>query len=169
MDYFCTMPSPLGTLTASSDGAALTGLWIEGQKYFARTLNKDSVEQGLLLFEVLSVWLDRYFSGKEPDYMPLLNPGGSPFQKTVWDMLRALPYGQTTSYGALAKQYEALNEGKRCSPRAIGGAVGHNPISILIPCHRVVGADGSLRGYAGGIDKKIQLLQLEGAIPRRQD
>jgi methylated-DNA-[protein]-cysteine S-methyltransferase len=119
MDYFCKIPSPLGTLTAASGGEALTGLWIEGQKYFARTLNKDSVEQNLLLFDVLDVWLDCYFSGKEPDFMPLLKPGGSPFQKSVWDMLRTIPYGQTTSYGALAQQYEALNKGRYSKDPAI--------------------------------------------------
>jgi methylated-DNA-[protein]-cysteine S-methyltransferase len=165
MDYFCKIPSPLGTLTAASNGEAITGLWIEGQKYFALTLDKGAAEQNAPPFEQLHAWLDRYFSGKEPDFMPPLMPRGSAFQQSVWDLLRKVPYGQTTTYGTLAKQHGERSGGKS-SPRAIGGAVGHNPISILIPCHRVVGADGSLTGYAGGVDKKIWLLRLEGIVDR---
>jgi methylated-DNA-[protein]-cysteine S-methyltransferase len=161
-------------LTVASDGENVSGLWIEGQKYFARTLEqnpieksfkeKDSAERDLPLFENVRTWLDCYFSGREPDFMPPLMPKGSPFQKSIWNILCKIPYGQTTTYGEIANPYEAQNNGKRTSPRAVGGAVGHNPISIIIPCHRVVGAGGSLTGYAGGIDKKIQLLQLEGVL-----
>jgi methylated-DNA-[protein]-cysteine S-methyltransferase len=162
MDYFCVVPSPIGTLTAASDGEAVVGLWIEGQKYFARTLREDSVERHVPVFDSVRAWLDGYFSGREPGFMPPLKPRGSAFQQSVWEMLCGIPYGQTTTYGALAQRYGERSRGKPTSPRAIGGAVGHNPISILIPCHRVVGADGSLTGYAGGADKKTQLLRLEG-------
>jgi methylated-DNA-[protein]-cysteine S-methyltransferase len=162
MECFCKIKSPVGMLTVSSAGETVLGLWIEGQKYFAHTLEKNAVEQNLPIFECVRTWLDCYFSGKEPDFTPPLMPKGSPFQKSIWDILCKIPYGQTASYGEIAKQYETQNKGKHTSPRAIGGAVGHNQISIIIPCHRVVGSDGSLTGYAGGIDKKIWLLQLEG-------
>jgi methylated-DNA-[protein]-cysteine S-methyltransferase len=162
MEYIHKIKSPLGQLTVSSDGQNISGLWIEGQKYFAKTLEKDVLEQNLPVFETLEKWLALYFSGGEPDFMPPLNPRGSPFQKSVWNNLCKIPYGQTTSYGELAKQFDRENKGKHTSPRAIGGAVGRNPISILIPCHRVIGKNGSLTGYAGGIAAKTMLLKLEG-------
>jgi methylated-DNA-[protein]-cysteine S-methyltransferase len=164
MEYMCKMQSPVGMLTVSSDGENVLGLWIGGQKYFAHSLAKDSVERNLPVFDSVRKWLDCYFSGKEPDFMPPLMPKGSPFQKSIWNILCKIPYGQTTTYGEIAKQYEVQNKGNRTSPRAVGGAVGHNQISIIIPCHRVVGTDGSLTGYAGGIDKKIRLLQLETGV-----
>jgi methylated-DNA-[protein]-cysteine S-methyltransferase len=163
MEYRHTIKSPLGTLTAASDGQNISGLWIAGQKYFARTLEKNAPEKNLPVFEALRKWLDVYFSGRAPDFMPPLVPKGSPFQKLVWHSLCAIPYGQTTSYGELAKQFERENKGARTSARAIGGAVGRNPISILIPCHRVLGKNGSLTGYAGGLDAKRTLLALESA------
>jgi methylated-DNA-[protein]-cysteine S-methyltransferase len=151
-------------LTVSSDGKNISGLWIEGQKYFARTLEKGYEERDLPIFESVRKWLDCYFSGKRPDFMPPLKPEGSPFQKSIWNILCKIPYGKTAGYGEIAKQYEAENKEKHTSARAVGGAVGHNPISILIPCHRVLGANGNLTGYAGGIDKKIQLLKLENIV-----
>ena len=108
-------------------------------------------------------WLDVYFSGREPDFTPKLHLIGSDFRQAVWALLLQIPYGQTTTYGALAKQLAEINSGKRVSAQAVGGAVGHNPVSIIVPCHRVVGSDGSLTGYAGGIEKKIRLLTLENA------
>ncbi|MDR0768638.1 MAG: methylated-DNA--[protein]-cysteine S-methyltransferase [Dysgonamonadaceae bacterium] len=162
MEYINKIKSPVGILTVSSDGQNISGLWIEGQKYFAKTLGKDVLEQDLPLFKTVRQWLDIYFSGKEPDFMPPLMPKGSPFQKTIWNYLCKIPYGQTTSYGELAKQFELENEGKPMSARAIGAAVGHNSVSIIIPCHRIIGKNGDLTGYAGGIDIKIKLLQLEG-------
>ncbi|GHU68805.1 methylated-DNA--protein-cysteine methyltransferase [Bacteroidia bacterium] len=161
MEYISKIESPIGTLTVSSDGENISGLWMEGQKYFARTLEKDSAEQNLPLFENVRKWLDSYFSGKAPDFILPLKPRGSPFQQSIWNILCTIPYGKTVSYGEIAKQYNTQNKEKRTSARAVGGAVGHNPISIIIPCHRVVGANGNLTGYAGGIDKKTQLLQLE--------
>ncbi|MDR2027494.1 MAG: methylated-DNA--[protein]-cysteine S-methyltransferase [Prevotellaceae bacterium] len=161
MEYIYKIKSPVGILTASSDGQNVCGLWMEGQKYFARTLGNDVLEQNLPIFEDVQRWLDVYFSGREPDFMPPLMPKGSPFQKSIWDNLCKIPYGQTTTYGELAKQFDLENKGKHTSPRAVGSAVGRNPVSIIIPCHRVVGKNGSLTGYAGGIDTKIKLLRLE--------
>ena len=108
-------------------------------------------------------WLNLYFSGSVPDFTPPLHPIGSDFRQEVWALLLQIPYGQTTTYGALAKQLAEINGGKHVSAQAVGGAVGHNPVSIIVPCHRVVGSDGSLTGYAGGIEKKIRLLTLENA------
>jgi methylated-DNA-[protein]-cysteine S-methyltransferase len=161
VEYVQKIKSPVGILTVSSDGQNISGLWIEGQKYFGRTRENDFLEQDLPVFEDARKWLDVYFSGREPDFIPPLMPKGSPFQKSVWHSLGKIPYGRTTSYGELAKQFE-LDHGKHTSARAIGGAVGHNPISILIPCHRVIGKNGDLTGYAGGIDRKVKLLELEG-------
>ena len=162
MEYIHKIKSPVGILTVSSDGKSISGLWIEGQKYFAKTLGKDILEQNLSIFEVVQNWLAIYFSGREPDFMPPLMPKGTPYQKSVWDALCKIPYGQTTTYGKLAKQFEVQNDGRHSSARAIGSAVGHNPVSILIPCHRVIGQNGNPTGYAGGIDKKAKLLKMEG-------
>jgi methylated-DNA-[protein]-cysteine S-methyltransferase len=158
MEYICEIKSPVGILTVSSDGNSISGLWLEGQKYFARTLEKDVSEQNLPIFDSVRKWLDIYFSGKEPDFMPPLMPKGNPFQKSIWDILIKIPYGKTTTYGEIAKCAHT-------SARAVGNAVGHNPISILIPCHRVTGKNGSLTGYAGGIEKKMHLLKTEGVLP----
>jgi len=151
-------PSPVGALTVASDGENIIGLWLEGQKYFAATLSGEAIEKELPVFEEARHWLDIYFSGREPDFLPPLAPRGSEFRRTVWGELLRIPYGETVSYGEIAKRL-----GGKTSARAVGGAVGHNPISIIIPCHRVVGAKGSLTGYAGGVEKKKQLLRLEQA------
>lgn len=156
--YTCRVSSPLGMITLASDGTGITGLWIEGQKYFAAKLKEDTVEKELPVFDETKRWLQEYFSGKEPDFVPLLTPSGSPFSLSVWKLLREIPYGSLTTYGRIAA---SLGRPRAC--QAVGNAVGHNPISILIPCHRVVGTGGSLTGYAGGIDKKIKLLELEKA------
>lgn len=162
MIYLCNIPSPLGMLTSASDGESITGLWIDGQKYYASTLSKtDICEQKLPVFDRLEEWLICYFAGKEPSFMPPLAPQGSPFRQAVWNLLLKIPYGQVSTYKELARQVAAQIGRQHMSAQAVGGAVGHNPISILIPCHRIVGTNGSLTGYAGGIDKKIQLLQLE--------
>jgi methylated-DNA-[protein]-cysteine S-methyltransferase len=162
MEYTQKIESPLGILTLSSDGQNICGLWMEGQKYFARTMEQDAADQDMPVFAKVRKWLALYFSGREPDFMPPLMPRGSPFQKAIWNMLRKIPYGQTTTYGELARQFALENDGSCTSPRAVGGAVGRNPISILIPCHRVLGKNGGLAGYAGGIGKKMKLLRLEG-------
>ena len=159
--FTTTLPSPLGPLTLASDGAAITGLWLAGQKYFASTLDiHASPAPDLPVFGQAAAWLDAYFSKAPLPAMPPLAPSGSPFRQAVWALLREIPYGATTTYGALAQALRA--RGIAAAPQAVGGAVGHNPISILIPCHRVVGTNGSLTGYAGGVEKKRFLLELEG-------
>ena len=154
--------SPLGGITISSDGSALTGLWFDGQKYFASTLSADYKTKDLPVFTEAKRWLDIYFSGREPDFTPPLSLNGSAFRMAVWQILQSIPYGQTITYGHIARQLAAQQGKTKMSAQAVGGAVGHNPISIIVPCHRVVGVGGSLTGYAGGIDKKVQLLELEG-------
>lgn len=164
MHYIEKYTSLLGNITLASDGENLIGLWMEGQKYFASGLGDYITGRTLPVFEDAKKWLDIYFSGKNPEFMPKLKPEGTPFQQAVWDILKEIPYGELTTYGAIAKQIAARTEKKSMSAQAIGGAVGHNPISIIIPCHRVVGSDGALTGYAGGLDKKKKLLELEGAL-----
>lgn len=163
MQYTSRYTSPLGEILLAADDIGLTGLWFDGQKYYARGLGEMAVEKALPVFDRAKKWMDIYFSGQEPGFTPPLHLIGSEFQKAVWELLRAIPRGQTVTYGHLAKILAA----KRCqagmSAQAVGGAVGRNPISMIVPCHRVVGADGSLTGYAGGIEKKIYLLELEKA------
>lgn len=164
MYYQTTYPSPVGVLTLAADETdALAGLWIEGQKYHGSTIHEEMAEKDdIPIFDMAKRWLDRYFAGKNPEIAGLpLSPLGIGFRQRVWDILRGIPYGEVTTYGAIARHI-ALQTGKNVSAQAVGGAVGHNPISIIIPCHRVVGADGSLTGYAGGLDVKIKLLALEG-------
>lgn len=167
MNTIFSYPSPLGAITLASDGEGLTGLWFEGQRYFGAGLDIHR-EIGLTpVFDQAVGWLELYFSGKEPNMLPLLGPGGTPFQQKVWRLLRAIPYGQVVTYGQLAKRL-AEQEGKKVmSARAVGRAVGHNPISLMIPCHRVVGFGGSLTGYAGGIERKKRLLAMEGVLLTR--
>ena len=164
MQYIDHYRSPLGDILLAADEIGLTGLWFEGQKYFALYLDEEHEERALPVFEQAKRWLDVYFSGREPDFKVPLHFVGTDFQNQVWEILYAIPYGQTTTYGKIAEQIAAKRGLKRMSPQAVGGAVGHNEISVIVPCHRVVGANGSLTGYAGGIDKKIALLQLEGAL-----
>lgn len=162
MLYTSHYASPLGVMTLVSDGTALVGLYFDGQKYAAQGLDATRTQKNLLIFEEARRWLDVYFSGRKPDFTPPTAPAGTAFQQSVWEILRTIPYGETTTYGAIARRIEQ-NTGCRMSAQAVGGAVGRNPISILIPCHRVVGTNGSLTGYAGGIDKKERLLRWEGA------
>lgn len=162
MTYLTKLASPLGPLSLASDGEAVTGLWLDGQKYFAAGLEADTEEQpDLPVLRQAEAWLNAYFEKRELPPLPPLAPRGSEFRQKVWKLLLEIPFGETTTYGALTERLKAA--GVPASPQAVGGAVGHNPISILIPCHRVVGADGSLTGYAGGVDKKRFLLELEGA------
>lgn len=164
MYYSTRYNSPVGTLTLASDGKSLCGLWLDGQKYHGATLPSMPVEDDSAKpFADARSWLDAYFAGENPpiDRVPLA-PIGSDFRQRVWRILTEIPYGQTTSYGAIAKQVAQETGRAHMASLAVGGAVGHNPISIIIPCHRVVGADGSLTGYAGGLERKIALLQLEG-------
>ena len=160
MIYTWKYDSPLGPLTLAEENGALVGLWMQGQKYFPRD---QKARQGFTpTLEQTAAWLDRYFAGCRPEMSALsLNPKGSEFRREVWDILRRIPYGETTTYAAIAAQI-AKNRGiPRMSAQAVGGAVGHNPISILSPCHRVVGSGGSLTGYAGGLERKQWLLDWE--------
>lgn len=161
MTYLTTIPSPLGELFLASDGQAVTGLWIAEQKYFAATLENNAQRYPELpVFRQAEDFLEAYFGRAPLPSLPPLSPKGSPFRQAVWALLREIPYGRTVTYGALAGALRA--RGISASAQAVGGAVGHNPISILIPCHRCVGAGGSLTGYAGGLTKKQFLLTLEG-------
>lgn len=164
MQYISHYDSPMGRMTMAAEDNMLIGLWFDGQKYFAATLGKDAEEAELPIFEEVTQWLDMYFRGECPRNMPRMNPKGSEFRRQVWQWLLTIPYGEVTTYGELAKKIAERRGLKSMSAQAVGGAVGHNPISIIIPCHRVVGSDGSLTGYAGGIEKKEALLKLEGAI-----
>jgi methylated-DNA-[protein]-cysteine S-methyltransferase len=161
--YTSIYPSRLGDILLAVDEIGLTGLWFFGQSYFADTLPAEQIAQETPILAQAREWLDEYFSGKEPDFTPTLHPMGSPFRQAVWKLLLQIPYGQTTTYGEIARQLEKLQNRPHMSAQAVGGAVGHNGISIIIPCHRVVGTKGSLTGYAGGLDKKMALLELEHA------
>ena len=165
MYYSTTHSSPLGRLTLACDGDNIVGLWMEGQKYFGGTiLNAVTEKNDVPVLHAAKKWLDSYFAGEKPDISELpLAPAGGEFRQGVWSILREIPYGELTSYGDIAKKMAAKLNRKSMSSQAVGGAVGHNPISIIIPCHRVVGANGSLTGFAGGVKKKIQLLEHEGA------
>ena len=163
--YSTRYDSPLGELMLASDGESLTGLWMDGQKYHGSTLFKDIVEKDdLPVFEKTEKWLNEYFAGNNPPIADVpLAPIGKKYQQDVWKMLCDIPYGTTTSYGKIKNKIIEIPGNERMTSRLVGSAVGHNPISIIIPCHRVVGFDGNLTGYAGGLDRKVLLLDLEGA------
>lgn len=163
MIYKSYYQSPIGKLLLASKNNKLIGLWIEGQKYYLVNLNEELQENNEEEILVKTKeWLDRYFKGEKPQISELeLEPIGSEFRKNVWKLLCQIPYGEVTTYKNIAENMAKIMNKKQMSAQAVGGAVGHNPISIIIPCHRVVGIDGSLTGYAGGIDKKIKLLELE--------
>ena len=156
MKYVQRRLTPLGRITLASDGEALTGLWFDGQRYFAAGLDGGAEERSLPVFDMAGRWLDIYFGGEDPGFTPPLRPEGGAFRLSVWRHLLTVPYGGTTTYKEIAA---ALGS----SARAVGGAVGRNPISLIIPCHRVIGADGSLTGYAGGLERKKKLLDIEKA------
>lgn len=164
MQYTQNYESPLGRVLLASDGESLTGLWFDGQKYFGSTLTGQHEQKALPVFGETVRWLDIYFGGQEPDFTPPLSmQQSSSFRREVWEIMLAIPFGQTMTYGAIAAELARQRGIDKMSAHAVGGAVSHNPISIIIPCHRVVGTNGSLTGYAGGIDKKVQLLTLEKA------
>lgn len=164
MQYTGKYKSPLGNILLAADEKGLTGLWFEGQKYFARCLDKEHEEKNLPVFRDAKRWLDTYFTGKEPNFKLPLHFTGTSFQNEVWEILYTIPYGKTITYGEIARLLSQKKGLAQMSAQAVGGAVGHNEISIIVPCHRVVGASGNLTGYAGGIDRKIKLLKLEGAL-----
>lgn len=164
MLYKTFYESSLGNILIVSDENNIIGLWFEGQKYFLANIKDDITQKDdLPILQSAKLWLDQYFAGQKPNIADLkLAPRGNDFRLTVWKILCEIPYGQLTTYGEIAKKVAIVMNKESMSAQAVGGAVGHNPISIIIPCHRVVGSHGSLTGYAGGIDKKIKLLQLEG-------
>lgn len=164
MIYSTNYLSPVGIINLASDGKCLIGLWIEGQKYFAGSVSEDMTETNdIPIFNQTKDWLDRYFAGTKPAVSELpLAPIGGDFRQNVWGILCQIPYGTVITYGDIAKKMAQKMNKPNMSAQAVGGAVAHNPISIIIPCHRVVGTSGSLTGYAGGIDKKIWLLTHEG-------
>ncbi|GHV70098.1 methylated-DNA--protein-cysteine methyltransferase [Spirochaetia bacterium] len=164
MYYSTTYPSPVGKITLASDGDNLTGLWLEGQKYYGGTISGEMIEQNTIpVFDAAKKWLDKYFAGDKPAISELpLAPVGGTFRQNVWKILCQIPYGKVITYGDIAKKMAVKMNKPNMSSQAVGGAVGHNPISIIIPCHRVVGSNGSLTGYAGGIHTKVKLLELEG-------
>lgn len=161
MNYTHYYQSPLGGITMASDGNALIGLWFDGQKYFADTIDKNAPEKSLPIFNETDRWLDIYFTGSCPHFTPPLKVYGTPFQKEVWKILLSIPFGKTMTYGEIANQIAQQNGYKKMSAQAVGCAVGHNSISLIIPCHRVIGCNGNLTGYAAGINRKRQLLALE--------
>jgi methylated-DNA-[protein]-cysteine S-methyltransferase len=181
MKYTHHYDSPLGGITLASDGEALTGLWFDCQQYYGAGLLPEASSADLPIFAETVRWLDIYFSGREPDFTPPLQPQGTPFQMRVWNILLTIPYGKTVSYKDIAEQLAAQEnaenpDGRKSAgkqnpkapasmyARAVGGAVGHNRISLIIPCHRVIGSDGSLTGYAGGTERKYRLLEMENPL-----
>ena len=161
MIYTYEYASPLGTVTLACDEEAIIGLWFNGQKHFGNILPKQTEQREHPLFQEASRWLDVYFSGKEPDFLPPLRYDSTPFRKAVCDIMLTIPYGKTMTYGEIAAKLAKQKGIARMSAQAVGGAVGHNPVSLMIPCHRVVGTNGSLTGYGGGIERKVKLLELE--------
>lgn len=164
MFYQTVYCSPIGNITLGSDGENIVGLWIEGQKYFGDTVKEKMLpNDNLPVLQKAKTWLDRYFRGEKPEISELpLAPIGNDFRQAVWKILCEIPYGEVITYGGIAKKIAAQRGLSRMSAQAVGGAVGHNSISIIIPCHRVVGTNGSLTGYSGGLDLKIKLLDFEG-------
>lgn len=168
MIYKMSYDAPVGKLLLAEKDGALVGLWMEGQKYFLGSVKEDMEEnrESAVLKQTVA-WLERYFMGEKPQIKELpLAPVGSAFRKEIWEMLCEIPYGETTTYGELARKLAKKRGIEKMSAQAVGGAVGHNPISIVIPCHRVIGSDGGLRGYAGGIEKKRMLLEMEGVLAK---
>jgi methylated-DNA-[protein]-cysteine S-methyltransferase len=161
MRYSCELETPLGTMTAAANEESLLGLWFNGQKYFPAAATGWVTQPEHAVFRQLRLQLDRYFAGEKPTQELQLWPQGSAFQLAVWELLLKIPYGETVSYGDLAREIAAARGVRTMSAQAVGGAVGHNPITILIPCHRVVGCGGGLTGYAGGVDRKEALLRIE--------
>lgn len=163
MEYIHRCATPLGSVLLASDGSSLSGLWFDGQKHFARTLCAQHEARMLPVFEETLRWLSLYFDGRDPGFTPPLAPKGTPFQQAVWDILLSVPYGQTITYGSIARRIADAQGLSSMSAQAVGGAVGRNPVLLIIPCHRAVAAGGALTGYAGGLERKQKLLQLESA------
>lgn len=163
MHYTSIYKSPLGEMLLAADDCAIVGVWFKSEKYYAYCLNRENQPKETPIIKELKNWLNLYFQGKMPEFTLPIHMIGTDFQVKVWNILLEIPYGTTTTYSEIARKI-AENKGiERMSAQAVGTAVGRNNISIVIPCHRVVAVNGSLAGYAGGINKKIELLKLEGA------
>ena len=163
MHYLNHYESPLGAMTMAGDGEHLTGLWFDGQKYDRSTIDDDAVLQPRLpVFTQTAQWLDAYFEGADPGFTPPISIEGSDFRKMVTSIMLSIPFGATSTYARIAAEVARRLGRKQMSAQAVGGAVGHNPITLIVPCHRVLASDGSLRGYAGGVDRKERLLEMEG-------
>lgn len=165
MLYIHHYQSPLGGMTMSSNGEALTGLWFDCSQQnssFLQGAKREKTNNFFTIFDEAEEWLNIYFTGRTPDFMPNISLDGTEFQKAIWDILLSIPYGEIITYGEIADKIAKDRGIKRMSAQAVGGAVSHNPISLIVPCHRVVGKKGNLTGYAGGIDNKLRLLRLEG-------
>lgn len=163
MDYVYHYQSPLGGITLTSDGAALVGLWFDKQRFFADSVVQDHEEKSLPVFEQADRWLDLYFSGRDPGFAPPVTLRTTEFRQAVCRIMLTIPYGRTMTYGRIAEIVARQRGVPRMSAQAVGGAVGHNPVSLIIPCHRVIGAGSALVGYSGGLDRKAALLELEHA------
>lgn len=161
MIFATEYPSPLGAITLACDETAVIGLWFNGQKHFGNLLTGETRREETPLLKQAERWLDCYFSGREPDFLPPLRYDSTLFRKLVCDIMLTIPYGKTMTYGEIAAETARRTGRAKMSAQAVGGAVGHNPISLMIPCHRVVGTNGSLTGYGGGIERKVRLLELE--------
>ena len=164
MKHICSYRSPLGDITLEADDRELTGLWFEGQKYYPDLSEKEYDEKETRALSLAKEWLDIYFSGKEPDIKVPMRFSGTAFRNEVCEILLSIPYGKTVTYGQIADMLVKKHGTERMSARAVGGAVGHNRISVIVPCHRVIGSDCSLTGYAGGTERKRELLKLEGVL-----
>lgn len=162
MQYTDYYESPLGKILLAAEADGLTGLWFVGDRHYAENLAEERAEKETKILRRAKEWLDVYFAGKEPNFTPPLKMSGSPFQMAVWKILTEIPYGTTTTYGEIAKKIAQQRGVRQMSAQATGGAVGHNAISVIVPCHRVIGSGGNLTGYGGGVDKKWKLLRLEG-------
>ena len=169
MIYTSHYESALGGITLAGNEMALIGLWFDGQNHLGATLPEEYKVKDLPIFEQTVHWMDLYFSGEVPGFLPPIEVQTTPFRRAVWEILLTIPYGQTMTYGEIAERIAVKKGVSHMSAQAVGGAVGHNPVSLIIPCHRVVGTDGSLTGYAGGIEKKRQLLTLERAELQKQE
>lgn len=163
MNYIQNYISPIGEMFMFSDGENLINLSYVNAKYYQELHKSNAIKNNLPIFETTKSWLDIYFNGGIPNFTPSIKLKGTDFRMKVWKLLMDIPYGTTTTYGEIAKKISSQNNLKQMSAQAVGGAIGHNPISIIIPCHRVIGSDGCMTGYAGGIDKKVKLLKIEGA------